>query len=128
MARTGTKTSPKGFSWWLRGEESASQCQTHGFDLWPGKIPLATEQLSPRTPSTEPVLQSVGAATTEPEPPRARCSTAGEATARRSAHAAAREEFPLPAGKESAQQGRPSTAEAIEKDSQQSIQKRIQLH
>ena len=33
--------------WWSSGWESTCQCRGHGFDPWPGKIPHATEQLSP---------------------------------------------------------------------------------
>ena len=38
----------------------------HGFHPWSGKIPRAVEQLSPFARTTEPVLKSLGAATTEP--------------------------------------------------------------
>ena len=50
--------------WWLRGEESAYSARRHPFNPWSEKTPHAWEQLSPCTP-TEPVLQSLGAATTE---------------------------------------------------------------
>ena len=36
------------------------------FNLWSGKIPHATEQLSPHTTTTEPVVQGLRGATTEP--------------------------------------------------------------
>ena len=36
-----------GFHWWLSGKESTCQCRRHRFNPWSGKIPLATEQLSP---------------------------------------------------------------------------------
>ena len=35
-----------GLPWWYRGYESACQCRGHGFSLWFGKIPRATEQPS----------------------------------------------------------------------------------
>ena len=49
--------------WWLSDKESACQCRRHGFNPWPGKIPDATEQLSPMCLNTEsdilePVLHS----------------------------------------------------------------------
>lgn len=37
-----------------------------GFDPWFGKTPHAAERLSPCTPSTEPLLESPQATTTEP--------------------------------------------------------------
>ena len=40
--------------------------QGHRFDPWSGKIPHATEQLSPCAKNTDPVFQSLQAATTEP--------------------------------------------------------------
>ena len=43
--------------------------QGNGFDPWSGKIPRATEQLSPCTPTTEPGLSSLGAATTDADLP-----------------------------------------------------------
>ena len=42
--------------WWLSGKESTCQCRRHGFDPWSGKIPHASEQLSPCTTATEPML------------------------------------------------------------------------
>ena len=39
----------RGLPRWLRGEESACQCRRHGFDPWSGRIPGATEPLSPCT-------------------------------------------------------------------------------
>ena len=42
--------------WWLSGKESACQCRRHGFGLWSGRIPHATEQLSPCATNMEPVL------------------------------------------------------------------------
>ena len=38
---------------WLR---ITCQCRGHGFKPWSGKIPHATEQLSPCATTTEPVL------------------------------------------------------------------------
>ena len=54
-----------GLSWWLSGKESAGRCRTHRSDLLPGKIPHASEQLSPCARAIEPVLWSPGAETTE---------------------------------------------------------------
>ena len=51
---------------WLRGTECTCQCRRHRFDPLSRKIPHATEQLSPCTTTTEPVLWSSGTATTEP--------------------------------------------------------------
>ena len=33
--------------WWLSGKEFACQCRRHVFDPWSGKIPHASEHLSP---------------------------------------------------------------------------------
>ena len=43
-----------GLPWWRSGWESACQCRGHGFDPWSGRIPHATEQLSPWATTTEP--------------------------------------------------------------------------
>ena len=43
--------------WWLSGKESV-QCRRRGFNPSSGKIPRASEQLSPSTTTTEPVLRS----------------------------------------------------------------------
>ena len=43
-----------GLPWWCSGWESACQCRGHGFEPWSGKIPHATEQLSPWATTTEP--------------------------------------------------------------------------
>ena len=43
-----------GLPWWRGGWESACQCRGHGFEPWSGKIPHATEQLSPWATTTEP--------------------------------------------------------------------------
>ena len=42
--------------WWLSGGESTCQFRRHGFDPWSGRIPHASEQLSPCGPTTEPEL------------------------------------------------------------------------
>ena len=55
-----------GLPWWLSGKESACQCRRCMFNPGSRKIPHATEQLSPRATTTEPVLQSPGAAATQP--------------------------------------------------------------
>ena len=61
-----SKANMWGLPQWLSGKESACQCRAHGFDLWSGKIPCVTELLSPCTTTTDPVLESLGAATAEP--------------------------------------------------------------
>ena len=43
-----------GLPCWHSGWESACQCRGHGFEPWSGKIPHATEQLSPWATITEP--------------------------------------------------------------------------
>ena len=58
-----------GLPWWLSGEESACQFLAHEFDPWSGNIPHCMEQLSPSTTISEPVLQSLAAATTEAHTP-----------------------------------------------------------
>ena len=42
------------------------QCRGHRIEPWSGKIPHATEPLSPCATNTEPVFKSLQAATTEP--------------------------------------------------------------
>ena len=46
-----------GVPWWLSGKESICQCRRHGLDPWSGKIPHATEQLSPCTTTTACTLE-----------------------------------------------------------------------
>ena len=55
----------RGLPWWRNRWESASQCRRHGFALWFRK-PHASEQLSPRATTAEPVLWSPGTIATEP--------------------------------------------------------------
>ena len=43
-----------GLPWWRSGWESACQRRGHGFKPWSGKMPHATEQLSPCATTTEP--------------------------------------------------------------------------
>ena len=50
------RNAKRGFPWWLRGKESVCQCRRPGLDPWSGKIPQATEQLSPCTTIIEPEL------------------------------------------------------------------------
>ena len=50
------KKEKTGLPWWRSGYESACQCRGHGFELWSGKIPHASEQLNPRATTTEPAL------------------------------------------------------------------------
>ena len=52
--------------WWLSGKESTCQWRRHRFDPWSRNILHAAEQLCPCALSTEPVLESPGAASTEP--------------------------------------------------------------
>ena len=47
-----------GLPWWRSGEESACQCEGHGFEPWSGKIPHAAEQLSPCATTTEPTCRN----------------------------------------------------------------------
>ena len=54
-----------GLPWWFRGKESVCQYRRCGFHPWSGRTPLAAEQLSPSDTTTDPVLQSLGATTTE---------------------------------------------------------------
>ena len=69
----------------------------HWFNPWSGKIPHAAEQLSPCTPTIEPVLWSLGATTSKPTHlywssyAQSPCSATREATETRSHHAATRE-------------------------------------
>ena len=46
----------RGMPWWLSGREPTCQCMRHGFDPWSWKIPHAEKQLSPCSPTAEPVL------------------------------------------------------------------------
>ena len=69
------RTKTTGACMMLSGEKFSCQRRRHRFDPWSGKIPHASEQMSPRTTTTEPVLQSPGAATTEVHMPESLCST-----------------------------------------------------
>ena len=77
--------------WWLSGKESTCHCRRRGFDPWSRKIPHGVEQQSLRTTTAEPVLESLGAATTEARVPYSLCSTAREITAVRSPHTTTKE-------------------------------------
>ena len=59
-----------GLPWWRSGWESACQCRGHGFEPWSRRLPHATEQLGLCTPTTEPVLWSLQATTTEAHEPQ----------------------------------------------------------
>ena len=98
-----------GLPWWLSSKESTCQCRRHGSDPWSRKIPHATEQLSARATATEPVPQSLGAATAacEPESP---CSPLRVGAAVRCLCTATREQPSLAATREDCKQLRPSTA------------------
>ena len=56
----------RGLLSWLSGKESTCKCRRHRFDPWSGRIPHASEQLSLRATTTEPVLESPEIKTTEP--------------------------------------------------------------
>ena len=56
----------QGLPWRLNGNESAYQCRRHRFELWSGKIPQASDQLSLCTTPIKPVFWSLKATTTEP--------------------------------------------------------------
>ena len=49
-----------GLPCWLSGKELTCQCRRHRFDPWAGEIPHVFEQLTPCTPTTEPVRKSLG--------------------------------------------------------------------
>ena len=59
-----------GLPWWRSGYEPACQCRGQGFEPWSGKIPHAVEQLSLCATTTESVLWSLRATTTEACTPR----------------------------------------------------------
>ena len=71
LGRNTSKNLAKGLPWWLGGKEFACQCRRHRFNPWSGKIPHASERLSTRATTVEPVLWSPGAATTKALAPRA---------------------------------------------------------
>ena len=70
---------------WCSGKESACQCRRYRFDPWSGKIPHATEKLSPWAIAPEPVLQSPRATASVPRCPRA-CAPQQEKLLQREAH------------------------------------------
>ena len=47
------RNTAQGLPWRLSGEESAHQCRRHRLYPWSGRIPRASEQLSPCTPRME---------------------------------------------------------------------------
>ena len=67
----GIKMSKTGLTWWYSGWESGSQSRGHEFDPWSWKIPHAVKQQSPWASTTEPVLWSPRAASTEAHMPTA---------------------------------------------------------
>ena len=69
---------------WPSSKESSCQCRRHVFDPWSRKIPHAVEQLSPWATTTEPVLWSPEAVTTEACMPYRPGSAIREATAMKS--------------------------------------------
>ena len=78
--------------WWLSGKESTCQCRRQRFDPWSRKISHTVEQLSLCATTTEPVFQSLGAATTKARMPQSLCSSTREVTEMRSLHTAPREQ------------------------------------
>ena len=79
---------PKGLS----GEESTCQCRREGFNPQSRKIPHAVEQLRPCTTTTELVLWSPGAATSEPTRGNYQSSSTRESVLRDRSH---RKEKPI---------------------------------
>ena len=73
MVNKQTKNSERGFSGdqWLRVHLA---CRGHWFDPWSGKIPHATEQLSPCTATVEPMGHDYSSLCTQ-----SLCSVTGEA-------------------------------------------------
>ena len=72
VRRGNQKEGTGGLAWWCSGKESSCKCSGHRFDPWSGKIPHASEQLSPCATTTEPgkpQLLSPGAAATESRAP-----------------------------------------------------------
>ena len=78
--------------WWLSGKESTCQCRRQRFDPRSRKISHTVEQLSLCATTTEPVFQSLGAATTKARMPQSLCSSTREVTEMRSLHTAPREQ------------------------------------
>ena len=62
----------QGLPWWHSGWESACQCRGHVFEPWSEKTLHAAEQLSLCATTTQSVLYSPWATTTEAHMPRAR--------------------------------------------------------
>ena len=59
----GSRVGGRVLPWWCSGKESACQCGRHRFDSWSGRIPHATEQLSPCTTTAEPMRRKPYSAT-----------------------------------------------------------------
>ena len=77
-----------GFPGGSDGRKNLPAIRRPGFDPWVGKILHAMEQLSLCSTNTEPLLYSLGAATTEARRPQSLCSAAREAPTVRSLHTA----------------------------------------
>ena len=104
--RTTLEISTLGLPWWCSSWESACWCRGPGFEPWSGKIPHATEQLSPCATTTEPARHNYWS-------PHAKspCSTPGESTTMRSTRTAMKSSPRLrQLEKAFAQQRRPSAA------------------
>ena len=52
--------------WWLSGGASSGESRRHRFNPWSEKNPQAVGQLSPWATTVQPVLKSLGTATTDP--------------------------------------------------------------
>ena len=99
-----------GLPWGFPGKEPTCRCRRHGFEPWSGKIPRATEQLSPWATATESVYsRAQELQLLKPPYPKA-CALPPEKSAQRETHALPREQPPLPApGEKPAQQRGAST-------------------
>ena len=65
LGKGAQKSMQFGSPWWLSGKEFACQCRRHRSYLWSRRSPHTMEQLSPCTATVQPVLSSLGTATTE---------------------------------------------------------------
>ena len=89
LGRIDTLKVSRGLPWSLSGWESARKCRGHGFDHWSGRIPHAVERRSPHITTSEPVISSPGAISTDTAVSEAHvlwglCLPAREATAGKS--------------------------------------------
>ena len=98
-----------GLPWWPSSKEPACHCRRRMLNPWSRRIPHAVEQLSPCAATIEPVLQSLGTATTEATIPRVHAQQRESHHNKKPAHH--KEEWPLLAAtrEKPVQQQRPST-------------------